>query len=134
MNGRDHPGELLGRGISFPPRIDVDGRVAWSTGGDSVRESIRVILMTDAGERLMRPAFGAGMRGFLFDPNVPATHRLMQERVAHALRRWEPRIALSEVRVEEDQRDPERATVTISYEHVATSEQGEVELAVRLAG
>ncbi|NTV96894.1 MAG: TOBE domain-containing protein, partial [Thiobacillus sp.] len=38
---------LFGRGISFPPRIGSDGRIAWSEGEQNVRESIRVILMTD---------------------------------------------------------------------------------------
>jgi phage baseplate assembly protein W len=134
MTGPGDRREMLGRGIGFPPRIGANGRLEWSVGSESVRESIRLILLTDAGERLMRPAFGAGLRGFLFEANVPAAHRLMQERIVRALGRWEPRIAVSEVQVEEDARDPERAAVTISYEHVATAEQGQVQLAVRLAG
>jgi phage baseplate assembly protein W len=133
MNG---PGEgrLLGQGISFPPRIGVDGRVAWSSGADSIRESIRVVLMTDPGERLMLPAFGAGLRGFLFEPNIPATHRLIQERVDFTLGRWEPRIDVVRVAVDADPDDAQQANVTIDYTLVATEERGQVGLAVRLAG
>ncbi len=134
MNGLRDQGRLLGQGISFPPRIGEDGRLAWSTGADSIRESIRVILMTDPGERLMRPAFGAGLRGFLFEPNVPATHRLIQDRIAFTLRRWEPRLNLVRVIVEADADEGQQANVTIEYKLVATEERGQVGLAVRLAG
>ena len=48
---------LLGRGISFPPRIGSDGRFAYSSGAENVRESIRVILSTDQQSRPMLQRF-----------------------------------------------------------------------------
>jgi uncharacterized protein len=51
-------GRILGRGISFPPRVGPDGRVAWSEGDVNVREAIRIILLTEQRERLRLPAFG----------------------------------------------------------------------------
>ena len=65
----------LGQGLSFPPRVGADGRLAWSVGEDNVRESIRVILMTEVGERLMREEFGCGLRQYLFEPNNVATRQ-----------------------------------------------------------
>jgi hypothetical protein len=47
-------GAIFGRGISFPPRIGPDGRVAWSAGEENVRECMRIILQTAA--RLWRRA------------------------------------------------------------------------------
>jgi uncharacterized protein len=134
MNGLSDPGRLLGQGIAFPPRIGAEGRVAWSVGSDNIRESIRVILMTDPGSRLMRPAFGAGLRGFLFEPNIAATHRKMQERIAYTLGRWEPRIRVASVAVSVDPADRQQANVTVEYTLVTTEERGEVDLAVRLTG
>lgn len=125
---------LLGRGISFPVRVGADGRVTWSTGDDNVRESIRTILLTDLGERIMLPAFGAGLRDFLFEPNTAAAHRIMEDRIVQALRRWEPRITVRSVRVDEDDHDSQQANVTIFYELVATSAPGAIDVAVRLAG
>jgi uncharacterized protein len=132
MNGE--AAALLGRGVSFPPRIGPDGRIARSDGDDNVRESIRTILLTDPGERIMLPAFGAGLRAFLFEPNTPASHRLIEERIVQSLRRWEPRIAVVEVLVDEDAHDPQQANVAITYELVATAGQGSVELALRVEG
>src|SRR5437868_5805577 len=51
----------LGQGLSFPPRVGADGRLAWSAGEENVREAIRVILMTELTERLMSEEFGCGL-------------------------------------------------------------------------
>jgi phage baseplate assembly protein W len=132
MTGLGDEGRLLGRGIAFPFRLGADGRVAVSAGAENIRESIRVILSTDPGERLMRPAFGVGLRSFLFEPNIPSTHRLIEERVTTALGRWEPRIRVANVGVEEDPDEPRQANVAIEYALVATGERSQVDLAVRL--
>src|SRR5690606_23952036 len=103
------------KGISFPPRLGEDGRMAWSEGPQNIRESIRVILSTEAGERFMLPSFGGGLRRFLFEPNTASTRRLIEERVTQSLAMWEPRIRLDGVAVEADPHDPAIAHVTIHY-------------------
>jgi uncharacterized protein len=126
--------DLLGQGVSFPPRLAEDGRVAWSSGPQNVRESIRVVLATDPGERVMLPAFGAGLRTFLFEPNTPATHRLIEERVLRALARWEPRVRVDRVEVAADAVERQQADVTVTYTLVATGEQGRIGIATRVQG
>lgn len=125
---------LHGTGIGFPPRLDLTGRLAWSAGPDNVRDCIRIILGTEPGERVMSPTFGAGLGRLLFEPNIPATHRLVEDRVVKALQRWEPRIRLTRVDVETDPDDPQRANVTITYTLIATGERGHVGVTTRLEG
>lgn len=125
-------GRGLGKGISFPPRIGPDGRFAWSTGSQNVRECVRVILLTELEERVMLPEFGGGLKSFLFQPNVLATHRVMQDRVESALARWEPRLEVEEVSVEPDPADIDAALVTVRYRLVATEQAEGVTVAVRL--
>lgn len=125
---------LFGQGFAFPPRLDTRGRVAWALGHQGVRESIRIVLTTEPGERLMLPAFGAGLRAFLFEPNVPSTHRIIEERVTFALRRWEPRIAVETVVVRPHPDDLAKAVVTIRYALVATRAADAIELAVPVGG
>ena len=122
----------LGRGISFPPRVGPDGRVAWSAGHDNVREAIEVILRTELRERLRLPDFGAGLGRFLFEPNTTATRRQVQDRIVKALTLWEPRISVQTVEVEEDPRDPAAAVATIVYRLVATGAQERLSLTVLL--
>ena len=46
------PGQLLGRGIAFPPRVGPDGRIAWSAGEDNIRDAIREV--AEAGQAAER--------------------------------------------------------------------------------
>ncbi len=126
-------GRLLGRGISFPPRVGPDGRVAWSEGEDNIREAIRIILDTDRNERLRLPEFGAGLTRFLFEPNTVATRHQLQDRILKALAAWEPRIAVESVDVEPDPEDTEGAVATIAYKLVATQVRERMTVAVALA-
>jgi uncharacterized protein len=120
----------LGVGVAFPVRLAPDGQLALSVDGDNVRESIRVLLSTDPGERLMRPGYGGGLRSLLFAPNTTATHRLMTERIRAAIDRWEPRVAVRDVTVVADAADPHRAVATIAYQLVATGEPGTARIVI----
>jgi phage baseplate assembly protein W len=124
--------ELYGRGMAFPPRVGADGHVAWSEGEDNVRESIRVILMTEPRERLQLAEFGGGLARFLFEPNTSSTRFLVQERIAQAIARWEPRVRVESVQVEADPRDAEAALATIVYRLVATRQRERLTLSVPL--
>jgi len=127
-------GKILGKGISFPPRVGPDGRVAWSEGEVNVRESIRVVLMTEQSERLRLPSFGGSLSRFLFEPNTVTTRRLIQDRITRELAEWEPRIRVQSVDVEADPADAQAAVATITYQLVATGARERVTLNVQLAG
>jgi uncharacterized protein len=124
--------QLIGRGIAFPPRIDADGRLAWSEGAENVREALRVILSTERRERVMLPEFGGGLRRFLFEPNTPATHRLIQETVQRAVGRWERRVELQAVQVVPDPAEPQGVIVSIRYRLVATRVADRLDLNLKL--
>lgn len=126
--------KLIGQGLSFPPRIGPDGRLAWSSGAQNVRESIRVILLTEQRERLMLPDFGGGLQFFLFKPNTVATHRLIQERITQELTTWEPRLRLNSVQVDFDPNNSQAALINIHYTLVATGAQDQLDLSINLTG
>jgi phage baseplate assembly protein W len=125
-------GRLFGRGLGFPPRI-VNGRVAFSEGEANVREAIRIVLLTSERERIRLPQFGGTLRQFLFEPNTVATRKRIEGQIELALARWEPRIALQSVAVDEDPADPQAAVATITYRLVATQALERVSLSVPLA-
>jgi phage baseplate assembly protein W len=126
-------GVILGRGISFPPRVGGDGRIVWSAGEDNIRDAIRIILGTERNERLRLPEFGAGLRRYLFEPNTTATRHRLEDRILRSLAAWEPRIAVESVDVEEDPDDAESAIATIQYKLVATQVRDRITVAVALA-
>jgi uncharacterized protein len=126
------PQAVLGRSFSFPPRVGADGRFVWSEGEANIRESIAVILKTDPGERLGVPDFGAGLGRFLFEPNNPATHALIQDAIATALARWERRVKVESVDVVADAADAGSALATITYRLVATDARERTSVSVPL--
>lgn len=127
-------GQLFGRGISFPPRVGADGRVAWSEGEGNVRESIGIILMTELRERLRLPDFGGGLHLFLFEPNTVTTRHLIKDRITRSLAQWEPRLQIEAVDVLPAADDPQGAIATITYKLVATQTRERVSLNVSLGG
>ena len=82
---------------------------------ESVRQSIRVILLTRPGEQLMNPEFGAGLDGFLHEPNTLVTRRRIQDEILEVLDRWEPRINVDRVEVWELEDQPDAVRVEIVY-------------------
>jgi phage baseplate assembly protein W len=126
--------DIFGQGLSFPPRVDASGRLAWSRGEDNVREAIRIILLTEPGERLMREEFGCGLRRFLFEPNTPTTRQLIRDRIVQAIGRWEPRVALQDVAVDPAEDNPRLVAITILFRLVATQAPGRVGLTLQLEG
>jgi uncharacterized protein len=127
-------GKLFGRGLGFPPRIGLDGRLAWSEGEQNVRESIQIILLTELRERVRLPEFGGGLRRLLFEPNIPATHHLLEDAIEKALARWEPRVALESVSVSPDPNTQDAAIATLEYRLVATGLRERVSLGLTLEG
>lgn len=94
------PSDFIGRGISFPLRVDQSGAIATSAGYEDIDSSIRMILTTAPGERLMRPQFGCRIWELLFEPINANTLGLMGVAVREALGQWEPRIELDDVRLQ----------------------------------
>lgn len=100
MSGRD----FLGRGFSFPPRLDTaTGRFAACSGEEDVRQSVYLILSTRRGERPVLPNFGCDLHNYVFDLPDPVFADLMEDEIVTALTLWEPRI--TDLRVELDMRE-----------------------------
>jgi Phage baseplate assembly protein W len=124
----------MSRGIAFPPRIGPDGRVAWSSGAQNVRESIRIILKTSLQERIMRPSFGGGVEQFLYESNTLSTRTQIEERTQRALARWEPRAAVEDVSAETVPDEPSAVELTIAYTVRDTGTRERVRLTLDLGG
>jgi phage baseplate assembly protein W len=87
-----------------------------------VAESIRLILGTQYGERVMRPTFGCNLRSLAFAPNNAATANLARYYVAEGLARWEPRIEVLEVTTGIPVGEPHIMVIQITYRLRATQD------------
>jgi phage baseplate assembly protein W len=111
---------FLGRGLAFPLRLDAKGRLATVEGEELVAQAIRLVLMTNPGERAMRPRFGAGLAALVFEAPSPQTMLLVERRVREALVRFEPRVDVDAVSATADPNEPARLLVRVAYRVRAT--------------
>jgi uncharacterized protein len=75
--------------FAFPFHIDAaSGQAAQASYQDHVDQMIRQILLTDPGERVCLPTFGAGLRRLLFAPLSAQLQASTQMIVTQALNMW----------------------------------------------
>ena len=94
--------DFLGKGWAMP--VDVDprsGLIATAQYEDDIRQAIRIILETAPGERVMRPDFGCGIHDLVFAAVDSTTIERIRSQVSAALRRYEARIEVDAVMVDE---------------------------------
>jgi uncharacterized protein len=115
--------DFVGRGITFPMRVNHSGGIALGRGADGIDASIRMALVTAPGERVMRPRFGCRIWDLLFEPINANTLGLMAEAVRDALSQWEPRVDVEDVEVEPDPASPARVIIRILYKVRATNDR-----------
>jgi phage baseplate assembly protein W len=121
----DQPAEFLGRGWSFPPRVDpVTGRFVMCSGEEDIRQSIYIILMTRLSERAMMPDFGSDLHNFVFELPDAASMALLRNEVILSLIRWEPRIVDVAVEIDTTGMVNGKVILDISYTVRATNNPG----------
>jgi len=107
---------FLGRGWKFPIEVDkATGRIRMSDGEEDIRESIRIILGTSKGERMMRPEFGCELRDFVFGVTDITTLRLLENKIKESITIWEPRVEDVKVEVALDDDIPGKLNISITY-------------------
>jgi phage baseplate assembly protein W len=98
-------------------RLPLVGPAGWGWVDDpeAADQAVRAVLLTEPGERIGRPLFGAGLRRFLFEPNSLETRTRMRIAIEEAMARDLPRLDLEGVEVATAPREPERLDVTVRF-------------------
>mgnify|MGYP001576978186 CR=1 FL=1 len=113
---------FLGQGWTFPLRITPDrGRISLSAGEEDIKQSIRIILATSKGERVMRPDFGCGIHELSFQVINTALINQIEHTVKDALRKFEARIEVLNVSVDVSNALNGHLLVSIDYRVQATN-------------
>jgi phage baseplate assembly protein W len=64
---------------------------------DAVKESLKNLVLTDRGERLMQPNLGGNIRAALFENMTPAGLKLIEEQIRTTIEIYEPRAEIIDV-------------------------------------
>jgi phage baseplate assembly protein W len=93
--------QFIGTGWSFPPAFDKEtGSTAMSTGVEDIYESLRILLSTTIGERVMLPEYGCNLIDHVFDPMNVTMGAYIKRLVEDAIIYFEPRITLEKLNVD----------------------------------
>jgi uncharacterized protein len=117
--------DFLGRGWAMP--VDIDqrtGLVASVEYEDDIRQSILIILETARGERVMRPDFGCGIHELVFEAVDSKTLQRIRSEVEDALRRYEARIEVLGITIDEDATSEGVLMIELEYQVRRTNQIG----------
>ena len=121
----DEQKAFLGRGWAWPVQLDPrTGLVASVAYEEDIRQSMRIILETSPGERVMRPNFGCGIHDLVFEAMDSTTIQRIRSTVEEALRRCEARIDVLSVEVDESATSEGKLLVEIEYRVRKTNQVG----------
>lgn len=107
--------------IDYPYHFDNRLRTASTSYAEHVRDMIEQFLLTEPGERVNRPDFGAGLAQMVFAPNSPELAAALQFSVRAGLQRWLGDVI--EVTALAVTAEDSTLTVDISYRSRATGEE-----------
>lgn len=110
---------FLGRGWKFPLDFE-NGSVVMSEAEEDIEESLRILLGTHPGERLMRPDFGCRIRDYCFNDYGETTQTQISNEITHAILLFEPRIEIENIDLKMEDIDGV-IEICIYYKIIATN-------------
>ncbi len=109
---------FLGVGWSFPPEFHKHGSdmsVRMVAEEEDIRESLKILLNTRPGERVMQPAYGCGLHTMVFETLSESAVTEIKDVIERAVLFYEPRITLESVNVNTDEIYEGRLLIRLDY-------------------
>ena len=116
--------KFSGSGWQFPPEFskgESSAMTVVASGPANIAQSLKVLLTTDLGERLMHPEYGCGTTRLLFEPVDQRTITKLQNSIADAILLYEPRVKLANVNIFQDRNNAGLLKISIEYIIKATN-------------
>ena len=82
---------------------------------NAIKQSVRNLVLTGMGERPFQPKTGSRLRELLFEPYDVFVAQDIKEEIINVITRLEPRIAVRQVRVFQDEEDMNTLRVEFDY-------------------
>ena len=97
---------FLGIGWGFPPEFHKHAdalEVKMVAEEEDIRESLRILLSTRPGERVMQPDYGCGLHTMVFENLDESTVTELKDIIERSVLFFEPRITLESVDIDTDE-------------------------------
>ena len=88
---------------------------------EDIEQSLRILLTTAIGERVMQPKYGCDMEEYLFESMNLTMKSLVIERIRTAILFFEPRIDVQNINLDDAEQNEGRMLVTVDFVVRATN-------------
>jgi phage baseplate assembly protein W len=112
---------FLGTGWSFPPEFSIRAGVCMVSADEDIRQSLHIVLGTDPGERVMRPAFGAGVKQQIYESINETTITILKDAIGRAILFFEPRVVVDAIIADTTMALEGRLDFSIDYTIISTN-------------
>ena len=93
--------QFIGIDLSFSKS---DGKEGWfkstETTIEAVKNNIRLLLLTERGERLMQPTIGLGLRKYLFEQITSDTKNEMEVELTRTFEQLMPFVTIDDIKID----------------------------------
>lgn len=115
--------DIYGRGWAFPPQFLLENSssfhngagVKMAEGDEDVRQSLKVLFLTEPGERIMRESYGCGLYRYMFENISDDLIANIQNQIQESILRYEPRANVINIDVHRAINSFNRLQVKVTY-------------------
>ena len=103
--------------IQFPFQDDPDGKFLKlnTDAKQAIKSDLVHLLLTNKGERLYLPNFGANLRQYLFEPNDTVVANSIKNEINQAIKEFIPNLQVTELTVTPSENNIHAVVVRIDY-------------------
>jgi hypothetical protein len=103
--------------IQFPFSDDPEGKFLKmnTEAKQAIKSDLVHLLLTNKGERLYLPDFGANLRQYLFEPNDEASANAVKNEINEAVKKFIPNLNVTELTVTKSEDNIHAVVVRIDY-------------------
>lgn len=80
-----------------------------------LQSSIKMLLITTKGERVMLPTYGTNLRRMIFELSVASVEAIVQQEINQAINLFEPRVSLQSLQIQRVGNDRRAVNVSCSF-------------------
>lgn len=120
---------FLGIGWGFPPEFHKHAdtlEVKMVAEEEDISESLRILLSTIPGERVMQPDYGCGLHAMVFENIEESTVTALKDVIERAVLFYEPRITLENIDVNTEDELEGRLKIQLNYTVRATNTRSNI--------
>lgn len=107
---------FLGQGWAFPPGFSSRSKTIITVAEDEdIQQSLRILLSTQLGERVMQPRYGCNLQNLVFEKTDKTVITYLRDTIETAIIYHEPRIKLIQIKVNNEADQDGKVTFVITY-------------------